>query len=66
MILPLLILEPIEKPLTALLEWLHASVGLHLGVVDRRAHDHRPDRCSLPLTVRQIHSMQRLQATRRR
>ena len=60
MILPLLILEPIEKPLTALLEWLHASVGLTwawsivaLTIIVRTL--------LLPLTVRQIHSMQRLQ-----
>jgi YidC/Oxa1 family membrane protein insertase len=59
-ILPLLILEPIEKPLTALLEWLHASVGLTwawsivaLTIIVRTL--------LLPLTVRQIHSMQRLQ-----
>jgi YidC/Oxa1 family membrane protein insertase len=59
-ILPLLILEPIEKPLTALLEWLHASVGftwawsiVALTIIVRTL--------LLPLTVRQIHSMQRLQ-----
>jgi YidC/Oxa1 family membrane protein insertase len=59
-ILPLLILEPIEKPLTALLEWLHSSVGLTwawaivaLTIIVRTV--------LLPLTVRQIHSMQRLQ-----
>jgi YidC/Oxa1 family membrane protein insertase len=59
-ILPLLILEPIEKPLTALLEWLHASVGLTwawsivaLTIIVRTL--------LLPLTVRQIRSMQRLQ-----
>jgi YidC/Oxa1 family membrane protein insertase len=58
--LPLLILEPIEKPLTALLEWLHASVGftwawsiVALTIIVRTL--------LLPLTVRQIHSMQRLQ-----
>ncbi|HET9673369.1 MAG TPA: YidC/Oxa1 family membrane protein insertase [Gaiellaceae bacterium] len=60
MILPLLILEPIEKPLTALLEWLHSSGGLTwawsivaLTIIVRTL--------LLPLTVRQIHSMQRLQ-----
>jgi YidC/Oxa1 family membrane protein insertase len=59
-LLPLLILEPIEKPLTALLEWLHSSVGLTwawsivaLTIIVRTL--------LLPLTVRQIHSMQRLQ-----
>jgi YidC/Oxa1 family membrane protein insertase len=56
----LFILEPIEKPLTALLEWLHTSVGLTwawsivaLTIIVRTL--------LLPLTVRQIHSMQRLQ-----
>jgi YidC/Oxa1 family membrane protein insertase len=56
----LFILEPIEKPLTALLEWLHASLGLSwawsivaLTIIVRTI--------LLPLTVRQIHSMQRLQ-----
>jgi YidC/Oxa1 family membrane protein insertase len=56
----LFILEPIEKPLAALLEWLHASLGLSwawsivaLTIIVRTI--------LLPLTVRQIHSMQRLQ-----
>jgi YidC/Oxa1 family membrane protein insertase len=56
----LFILEPIEKPLTAILEWLHTSVGLTwawsivaLTIIVRTL--------LLPLTVRQIHSMQRLQ-----
>jgi YidC/Oxa1 family membrane protein insertase len=56
----LFILEPIEKPLTKVLEWLHASAGLTwawsivaLTIIVRTA--------LLPLTVRQIHSMQRLQ-----
>jgi YidC/Oxa1 family membrane protein insertase len=56
----LFLLEPIEGPLTALLEWLHSSVGLTwawsivaLTIIVRTA--------LLPLTVRQIHSMQRLQ-----
>lgn len=55
------ILGPIEDLLTALLEWLHASVGLTwawsiaaLTVLVRIA--------LVPLTVRQIHSMQNLQA----
>jgi YidC/Oxa1 family membrane protein insertase len=54
-------LDPIERPLTALLEWLHASVGLSwawsivaLTVLVRMA--------LVPLTVRQIHSMQAMQA----
>jgi YidC/Oxa1 family membrane protein insertase len=58
--MPLLILEPLERPLTALLEWLHSSVGLTWGwaivattIIVRTV--------LLPLTVRQIHSMQRLQ-----
>ena len=57
---PLFILEPIERPLTWLLEWLHASVGLTWAwaivattIIVRTI--------LLPLTVRQIHSMQRLQ-----
>ena len=57
----LLLLEPLEGPLTSLLEWLHSSVGLTwawaivvLTVIVRTL--------LLPLTVRQIHSMQRLQA----
>jgi YidC/Oxa1 family membrane protein insertase len=56
----LFILEPIEKPLAALLEWLHASLELSwawsivaLTIIVRTI--------LLPLTVRQIHSMQRLQ-----
>ena len=58
--MPLLILEPLERPLTWLLEWLHSSVGLTWGwaivattIIVRTV--------LLPLTVRQIHSMQRLQ-----
>ena len=61
MIETLFILEPIERPLTALLEWLHSSVGLSwawaivaVTIIVRTV--------LLPLTVRQIHSMQRLQA----
>jgi YidC/Oxa1 family membrane protein insertase len=57
---PLFILEPLERPLTALLEWLHSSVGLTWAwaivattIIVRTV--------LLPLTVRQIHSMQRLQ-----
>jgi YidC/Oxa1 family membrane protein insertase len=57
----LAVLEPIEGPLTALLEWLHASIGLSwawsivaLTVIVRMA--------LVPLTVRQIHSMQAMQA----
>jgi YidC/Oxa1 family membrane protein insertase len=57
---PLFILEPIERPLTALLEWLHTTGGLTWAwaivattIIVRTI--------LLPLTVRQIHSMQRLQ-----
>jgi YidC/Oxa1 family membrane protein insertase len=57
----LFLLEPLEGPLTSLLEWLHTSIGLTwawsivaLTVIVRTV--------LLPLTVRQIHSMQRLQA----
>ena len=60
MITPLFILEPLERPLTALLEWLHTSGGLTWAwaivattMIVRTV--------LLPLTVRQIHSMQRLQ-----
>jgi YidC/Oxa1 family membrane protein insertase len=55
------ILDPIERPLTALLEWLHTSGGLTwawsivaLTILVRIV--------LLPLTVRQIHSMQSMQA----
>ena len=57
--IPLFILEFIEEPLTAILEWLHSSVGLTwawaivaLTILVRMA--------ILPLTIRQIHSMQKL------
>jgi YidC/Oxa1 family membrane protein insertase len=57
----LAVLEPIERPLTALLEWLHSSIGFSwawsivaLTVIVRMA--------LVPLTVRQIHSMQAMQA----
>ena len=57
---PLFVLEPIERPLTWLLEWLHSSAGLTWAwsivattIIVRTI--------LLPLTVRQIHSMQRLQ-----
>ncbi len=60
MIPPLAVLEPIERPLTSLLEWLHTSVGLSwalaivvLTVMVRIA--------IVPLTIKQIRSMQRLQ-----
>ena len=59
--IPLFLLEPIEGPLTSLLEWLHTSVGLSwawsivaLTILVRIV--------LLPLTVRQIHSMQSMQA----
>jgi YidC/Oxa1 family membrane protein insertase len=61
LLLPFALLEPIERPLTAVLEWLHSSVGLTwalaiivLTLIVRIV--------MVPLTVRQIHSMQRLQA----
>ena len=54
------ITDPIQRPLTALLEWLHGSVGLTwawsiiaLTLVVRFA--------IVPLTVKQIRSMQKLQ-----
>ena len=53
-------LAPIEGPLTSLLEWLHTSVGLTwafsiiaLTLIVRMV--------IVPLTIRQIHSMQKLQ-----
>ena len=55
------LLSPIEDPLTWLLEWFHSSVGLTWGwsivalVVLVRL-------VLVPVTVRQIHSMQNLQA----
>ncbi|MGH3010829.1 MAG: YidC/Oxa1 family membrane protein insertase [Gaiellaceae bacterium] len=54
------ILAPIENVLTELLEWLHSSIGLHwawaiivLTLIVRMV--------ILPLTIKQIRSMQRLQ-----
>jgi YidC/Oxa1 family membrane protein insertase len=59
-VIPLGILEPIEQPLTWLLEWLHSAIGLPwawaiivLTVLVRVA--------LVPLTVKQIRSMQHLQ-----
>jgi YidC/Oxa1 family membrane protein insertase len=58
--IPLGLLEPIEGPLTSLLEWLHNTGGLSwawsivaLTILVRIV--------LLPLTVRQIHSMQSMQ-----
>jgi YidC/Oxa1 family membrane protein insertase len=58
--LPLFILEPIERPLTSVLEWLHTSLNLPwawaivvLTLLVRIV--------LVPLTVKQIHSMQKLQ-----
>ena len=58
--IPLAILEPIERPLTWLLEWLHSAIGLPwawaiivLTILVRIA--------LVPLTVKQIRSMQHLQ-----
>jgi YidC/Oxa1 family membrane protein insertase len=60
-VIPVAILGPIEDLLTSVLEWLHGSVGLTWGwsivaltVIVRML--------LVPLTVRQIHSMQNLQA----
>jgi YidC/Oxa1 family membrane protein insertase len=59
-VIPLGILEPIEQPLTWLLEWLHSTIGLPwawaiivLTILVRIA--------LVPLTVKQIRSMQHLQ-----
>jgi YidC/Oxa1 family membrane protein insertase len=61
MMTPLFLLEPIEGPLTSLLEWFHNTGGLSwawsivaLTLLVRVV--------LLPLTVRQIHSMQSMQA----
>jgi len=58
--LPLAILEPIEEPLTRVLEWLHTSIGLSwawaiivITLLVRMV--------ILPLTIKQIRSMQKLQ-----
>ena len=58
--IPLAILEPIERPLTWLLEWIHSAIGLPwawaiivLTILVRVA--------LVPLTVKQIRSMQHLQ-----
>ncbi len=58
--IPLAILEPIERPLTWLLEWIHSAIGLPwawaiiaLTILVRIA--------LVPLTVKQIRSMQHLQ-----
>jgi YidC/Oxa1 family membrane protein insertase len=59
-VIPLAILEPIERPLTAVLEWLHSAIGLPwawaiiaLTLIVRFL--------LVPLTVKQIRSMQHLQ-----
>ena len=58
--IPLAILEPIERPLTAVLEWLHSAIGLPwawaiigLTLLVRVL--------LVPLTIKQIRSMQHLQ-----
>ena len=58
--IPFAILEPIERPLTWLLEWIHSAIGLPwawaiivLTILVRVA--------LVPLTVKQIRSMQHLQ-----
>jgi YidC/Oxa1 family membrane protein insertase len=55
------ITDPIQEPLKALLEWLHTSVGLTWAwsIVATTAIVRI---VLLPLTIRQIHSMQNLQA----
>ena len=58
--IPLAILEPIERPLEAILEWLHTAIGLPwawaiivLTLIVRFV--------LVPLTIKQIRSMQHLQ-----
>jgi YidC/Oxa1 family membrane protein insertase len=54
------LLTPIERPLTAILEWLHSSVGLSwawaIVVITAMVRV-----VIVPLTIKQIRSMQRLQ-----
>jgi YidC/Oxa1 family membrane protein insertase len=59
-VIPLAILEPIERPLQAVLEWLHSAIGfpwawaiIVLTLIVRLV--------LVPLTVKQIRSMQHLQ-----
>ena len=59
--IPLAILGPVEDVLTALLEWLHSSGGLPWGLAII-ALTLMVRVVMVPITVRQIHSMQKLQA----
>ena len=59
--IPLAILGPVENVLTALLEWLHSSGGLPWGLAII-ALTLMVRVVMVPITVRQIHSMQKLQA----
>jgi YidC/Oxa1 family membrane protein insertase len=58
--LPLAILGPIERALTAVLEWLHASAGLTWGLAIV-ALTLMVRLVILPLTIKQIRSTQKLQ-----
>jgi YidC/Oxa1 family membrane protein insertase len=59
-VIPLAILGPLEQLLTNILEWLHSSIGLTwaLSIVVLTLMVRM---VMVPLTVKQIHSMQRLQ-----
>jgi YidC/Oxa1 family membrane protein insertase len=59
-VIPLAILGPIERILTDLLEWFHGTVGL-TWAVSIIALTVLVRIVMVPLTVRQIHSMQKLQ-----
>lgn len=54
-------LGPVENVLTALLEWLHATIGLPWGI-SIVVLTLMVRFVMVPLTVKQIHSMQKLQA----
>ncbi len=55
------ILAPLENAVTWVLDRFHYNLGLHLGLGDRRARRSSSGSSLVPLTVRQIHSMQSLQ-----
>jgi YidC/Oxa1 family membrane protein insertase len=59
-VIPFAILGPIERILTSLLEWFHGTVGL-TWAVSIIALTVLVRIVMVPLTVRQIHSMQKLQ-----
>ena len=54
------IFQPLIDVFEAVLKFIHNSVGVSLGLVDRRADGCDP-RALVPLTFKQFHSMQKLQ-----